>query len=164
VTLANGPRARAQRGATLVEFALVVPIVVLLLTAAVDLAFGVYAYNTVANAARTGARVAAVNQILTSPECDETRPLVNPADPHWSITACTVEAAVQLGVTAASVVVSFRAPPGSSLTCTGPLQVGCIASVTVQYSYSPITPLVGGMFPAMSMDSTSEVPIERVFP
>jgi len=52
----RGPH-RDERGSSLVEFALVIPVIMLLIFGAVDLGRAVYAYNTIANAARDGARV-----------------------------------------------------------------------------------------------------------
>ena len=58
--------ARRSRGQALVEFALVIPLFLLMLVALFDLGRAVFAYNTLTNAAREGARVAIVNQDLTS--------------------------------------------------------------------------------------------------
>jgi hypothetical protein len=153
-----------ERGVTLVEFALTLPIILALLFGAIDLGLAVYASNTVSNAAREGARVAAVNQILSSPDCDESIPVINPADPHWSIKTCAAHAAIGIAVTPADVDVSFAPPPGSSMTCTSPLKIGCVASVTVRFQYRPITPFIQAFIPAMTLDSTSQMQIERVFP
>jgi Flp pilus assembly protein TadG len=61
------PRDRS-RGQALVEFALAIPIVLLLMLGILDLGRAVFAYNSVANAARTGARVAIVNQEFSAVE------------------------------------------------------------------------------------------------
>ena len=45
-------------GQALVEFALVVPVLILLLFGILDFGRAIYAYNTIADAARDGARVA----------------------------------------------------------------------------------------------------------
>ena len=55
-------RRRRQRGQGLTEFALVIPIFLLLVVALFDLGRAVFAYNTLTNAAREGARIAIVNQ------------------------------------------------------------------------------------------------------
>ena len=62
-------------GQALVEFALVLPIFLLIVFGVFELGRAVFAYNTVANAAREGARVAAVNQIVSSPDCNESKPV-----------------------------------------------------------------------------------------
>jgi hypothetical protein len=51
-----------SRGQALVEFALVIPIFLLLSVALFDMGRAVFAYNTLTNAAREGARMAIVNQ------------------------------------------------------------------------------------------------------
>ncbi|HET9083769.1 MAG TPA: TadE family protein, partial [Candidatus Limnocylindrales bacterium] len=55
-----------ERGQALLEFALVLPIFILLLVAIFDLGRAVFAYNTLTNAAREGARMAIVNQYQPS--------------------------------------------------------------------------------------------------
>ena len=108
------PRARGQG---LVEFALVFPVFILLLFGIFDLGRAVYAYNTIGDAAREGARVAIVNQIQTSPDCVQDRPIQDLANPHWSIKACAIRWANALDLTASDVTVSYAAPPGITLTC-----------------------------------------------
>jgi Flp pilus assembly protein TadG len=131
----------------------------------VDLGRGVYTYTTIDNAARQGARVASVNQIETSVDCDESRPIEDPSDPHWSIKTCAAAAATGLGVTTAQVTVSYFPPPGNALlTCLPTLHVGCIARVNVQHTFQPATPIVGNLVGPIAMSSTAEVPVERVFP
>jgi Flp pilus assembly protein TadG len=156
-------RRGAPRGQTLVEFALVLPVLMLLILGIFDLGHGVYAYNTVANAARTGARIAAVNQVADSPDCSNTRPIVNVADPHWSIRRCAAEAAISLGVDPADVSVTYYAPAGSTFSC-ATLHLGCIARVTVHYRYDALTPVISRIVGTIVMDQTSEMPIERIFP
>ena len=56
-------RAGRPRGQALVEFALVFPVLILILLGIFEVGRAVFAYNTIGNAAREGARVAAVNQI-----------------------------------------------------------------------------------------------------
>src|SRR5688572_18556354 len=54
-----------DRGQALVEFALVIPIFLLILFGILDLGRAVYAYATLNNAAREGARVAVVDQTVS---------------------------------------------------------------------------------------------------
>jgi len=160
----RGGSRRASRGQGLVEFALVFPIIALLLFGLLDLGRAVFAYNTIGNAARQGARVAAVNQIQVSPDCNQSRPIEDPSDPHWSIKTCAANSATSLGVLPADVSVTYSTPVGTTLSCSPTLNVGCIATVTVNYAYRPMTPVISSIFPSMTMISTSQMPIERVFP
>ncbi len=157
---------RDPRGQGLVEFAVALPIIVLIFFGIFDLGRGVYAYNTIANAARAGARVAVVNQIETTPagDCNQSRPIENPGAPHWSIKTCAANSAVSLGIQTSAVTVMYSTPPTTTLSCSPSLNVGCIASVTVTYTYTPSTPVIAGLIGTIAMSSTSELPVERVFP
>jgi Flp pilus assembly protein TadG len=158
-------RARRRReGQALVEFALVFPVLVLILLGTFEIGRAVFAYNTIGNAAREGARVAAVNQIEESPDCVNDRPIVNPADAHWSIKRCAADKALTLGVTMSEVDVEYNAPPDVTYTCAPTLRVGCLATVTVRYTYRATTPIIGDILGPVALESVSEMPIERVFP
>lgn len=57
---------RRARGQAMVEFALVIPLLMLVLMGIFDLGRGVYAYNVVASAAREGARFGSLDPSNTS--------------------------------------------------------------------------------------------------
>ena len=157
-------RREGQRGQSLVEFAFVLPIIVLVIVAFIEVGRAVFAWNTIANAARQGARVAAVNQLSVVTDCDESRPIEDPYEPHWSIRGCAIAAAGPLGITSANVTVSYTSPPSTTLDCDPTLHVGCIAAITVTYDYSVSTPFLNWVIHSITMSQTSEMPIERVFP
>ena len=157
-------RRSGQRGQALVEFAFVLPIIVLVIVAFIEVGRAVFAWNTIANAARQGARVAAVNQLPDVTDCDESRPIEDPYEPHWSIRGCAIAAGGALGITSANVTVSYASPPSTTLTCDPTLHVGCIAAITVTYNYSVSTPFLNWVIQSFTMSQTSEMPIERVFP
>ena len=153
-----------SRGQSLVEFALIFPIIVLLVVGFVEVGRAVFAYNTIANAARQAVRVAAVNQIANVTDCDESRPVEDPYEPHWSIRGCAIAAATSLGLTTANVSVAYAPPPDTTLDCDPTLHVGCIASVTLTYQYRISTPFISLVISNFTMTQTSSMPIERVFP
>ncbi|MGC9523163.1 MAG: TadE/TadG family type IV pilus assembly protein [Anaerolineae bacterium] len=62
----NQPSERRGRGQTLVEFALLLPLLLLLLFGIIDFGIAVFRYNTVANVGREVARRGVVR-----PDCDE---------------------------------------------------------------------------------------------
>lgn len=165
-----GSRRRGSRGTrgvggqSLVEFALVFPLIVLLVVTFFELGRAVFAWNVVANAARQGARVAAVNQLANVTECDESRPVEDPYQPHWSYKGCAILAAKTIGVGPANVSVAYSPPPDTTLDCDPKLHVGCIAAVTVTYDFEVATPFVSWILGPFTMSQTSEMPIERVFP
>ncbi len=161
----TGQRRRDRsRGQSLVEFSLVIPIILLVIVGFFEIGRAVFAYNTIANAARQGARVAVVNQLADITECNEMWPIDDPYEPHWSIRGCAILAAKTIGITTSDVSVSFAAPPNTTLTCSPVLHVGCIASVTVTYHYSVATPFVNKLIGPITMVQTSRMPVERVFP
>ena len=164
-----GMRRRRQRsaGQSLVEFAFIVPIITLLAFGFIDIGRAVLTFNTVASAAREASRVASVNQLdpVAGPwQCDEGRPVEDVDDPHWTFRGCALNAGKTAGVATSDVVVSYAAPPGVTLTCSGTLNVGCIVTVTVTAHYIPITPVAGSLIGPITVTSTSSMPIERLFP
>jgi Flp pilus assembly protein TadG len=162
------PRTQPKaRGQSLVEFALVFPLVMLLILGGIDVARGVYAYNTLANAARHGARVAAVNQLDPSPPsslCEESKPIEDPSAPRWTWRGCTASSSSSIGVAPGSVSVGYAAPPGVVISCSPTLRVGCIATITVSTTWQPITPVISSLIGSITLSAVSEHPIERVFP
>jgi Flp pilus assembly protein TadG len=156
-----------QSGQGLVEFALVFPVIMLLVFGVFDIGRAVFAYNTITDAARRGARVAVVNQMAPATsvtQCDENMPVESVTSPTWSPRACAAAIAKPLGVQVGDVTVTYSTPAGSSMGCTTPLNVGCIATVTVHYSWAPVTPVIASLVGPITMSSTSQMPVERVFP
>ena len=125
---------------------MVVPFLLIILLVVIDVGRSIFAYNTVAEAARTAARVAIVDQNTT----DITNAVINDPRTKW------------LGLTSANVSVPTPTCNPSSTT----LVVGsCIASVTVTYQLSPFifaAPSVLVGMPTITLSSTSAMPIERV--
>jgi len=158
---------RRQRGQALVEFAFVFPLIAFLAFAFIDIGRAVFQWNTVTNAARQGARVAAVSQLdpVSGPwSCQANRPVVDVSSPNWTFRGCAVNAGATIGVAHGDVSVSYAAPAGVTLECSSALNVGCIATVTVVSHFVPITPIAGQLIGDLSMTSTSQMPIERLFP
>jgi len=149
-----------SRGQALVEFALVLPVLLLMLFGIIDFGRAIYAYNTLANASRAGVRVAIVNQNGPGVGCASGTAGTPPDSTKVSAQDCAVQAAVALGpVTAA---VSYR-----NLTDTAacsPVQVGCLAVMTTTYQFRPITPVISSLVGVIDLASTSKEPVEFVCP
>ena len=150
------------------EFALVLPLIVFIVTGAVDMGRAVFAYNTLANAARHGARVAAVNQLAppdTVTSCNEDMPIEDVTVPHWSAKACTASSALSMGVSPADVTLVYSDPPDDPLLdCSTTLHPNCLVSVSVTATWRPITPVISSMVGPINLSASSEIPLERVFP
>jgi Flp pilus assembly protein TadG len=136
-----------RRGQALVEFALVIPIFLFIFIALFDLGRGVFAYNSITNAAREGARLAIVNQ-------DSSRikqraigqvHIAETADP--------------------SVTIAYYSD--ASLTSACPtLNVGCMVAVSFETTYRPITPVISSfLFPdGVTFTARAVLPVEFTCP
>jgi Flp pilus assembly protein TadG len=150
---------RRGRGQALVEFALVIPIFLILLMAVFDLGRAVFAYNSITNAVREGARLAIVNQntaLITQRALDQTS---------------------LAGTGSPTVTISFRknTPNDDFMTnpdCqaytsnTRPMALNCVAVVTYQTTYRPITPLISNILfgSGVNLAATTTLNVEYVCP
>lgn len=148
------PKGRLQtatgRGQALVEFALIAPVLVLLLVAAIDIGRGVFAYNSVTNAAREGVRLAIVNQ-----------------EPTRIIQRAVAQSAL---AAAPNVTVEFRRSDPNDDPTANPICVtmttDCIAIVRFETTYRPITPIIQGiLFPSgVTLVARAFEPVEFICP
>jgi Flp pilus assembly protein TadG len=130
------PSRHSYRGQALVEFALVLPILVLLLVGVFDFGRAIFAYNSVSNAARSGARMAIVDQ-----NADAIR------------TAATREA---VGLDPLVVNVTYE------VGCATP-ETGCIVTVEVNHTWQAATPILGSIVGPITITSDSKMPVEREY-
>ncbi|MDQ2673263.1 MAG: pilus assembly protein [Chloroflexota bacterium] len=130
------------RGQAMVEFALVVPLFVLLLVGLFDVGRAVFAFHTVNNAAREAARLAIVDQTVAHIQ-DE-----------------AVLAASGLGLQVTDIDVSFEDNDGNPCTVVGSDDVYlCHAIVVVTYPYSASTPLIGNLIGQIDLVGESSFPV-----
>ncbi len=142
---------RGEKGQALVEFALLVPIFLVLMFAIVDFGMGFHSWITVTNSAREGARIGAVQATTAQIETRvrDTSDLIN-EDTKMTVT-------VGCGP-------SSDPPP----TGTCPSQPGESVVVRVDYDYDLITPLAslvaflsGDIIgPTLTLSSTAEMRLE----
>jgi len=120
----------------LAEFALVIPIVLLVFMGIFDFGRMIFAYNDISNAAREGARKAIVTQ---------------------NVTAITDEAmAATTGLATSEVDVNVT-------PCTT-LKIGCLITVNVAYDWKPITPIIGNVVGPITLSATTAMPVEHLQP
>lgn len=134
-----------RHGQSLVEFALILPIFLLVIFGIVDLGRGVYAYNTIQNAARQGVRVAIVDQ--------NTDVIVQEVRDH----------AVGLDIASSDVTVSFLQPDTMTTPCNTPIAISCEIEILVQYQFTPATPIIGNIVGTIDMSAASRQPVERSY-
>ncbi len=137
---------RLQRGAAALEFAIVLPVLVLLLLGIIDFGIVMGAQTQVANAAREGARAGALTGIYTQAE-----------------NAAENSIASMPGVTNAGTKIT--------ITCTTPAGANCSLSdsssdtgstikVSVAYVHTWISPVLLGMDPTITLHAESQMRIE----
>ena len=133
-------REDGEKGQALAEFALLVPIFLILLFAIVDFGMGFHSWITVTNSAREGARLG----VVAATEADITNRVFQTADLPDEATKMTVTVTNAQGLSGESVV------------------------VTVNYDYDLITPLAGLvqlvsgniLGPTLTFSSTAEMRLE----
>lgn len=142
-------RRRSHGGQALVEFALILPIFVLVLVGIFDMGRAVYDYNVISNAARQAIRLAIVDQNTTK--------ITNEAVQHATGIAGVGDVTVSFldGATATTYNQCSDAPTGCKL--------GWYAVITVSYDYTAATPLIGNLIGTIHMASTSKQAIESVY-
>jgi Flp pilus assembly protein TadG len=145
---------RSRRGQALVEFAVVLPVIVLVIMGLVDLGRGIFTYNTLAQASRQAARTAIVNQTSAT------------------VKSSAIAYAATLGLSASNVDVCFKTSKSTQTNCASSTddcsqadrEIGCLAVVVTHVTYAPMTPVISLLFRTISLSSTSIEPIEYVCP
>ena len=140
-------RSLSERGAAAVEFAIVAPLLFLLVFAIIDFGFAFHGWDAIQNAAREGARVGAVTPNVAN------------------ITARVRNASSFLDQSRMTVTVQCAKGGSSSFgTCgaAGSWAEGDLVRVTVTYDYSYMTPLPSfvGMGQTLHETSTTEARFE----
>lgn len=143
-TRGSGRRGARQRGTTIVEMAVVAPVVLILLIGTMDLGIAVYAYNTMAEAARAGTRYAAVHGSKAKKQAG---PAANDPEVEKTVRAYAP------GVIASDLTVASSWPDGDN-------EPGSRVTVTVNYDYRPATTWIIG-FTKLKLGSSSTMYISN---
>jgi hypothetical protein len=183
ITRARHSRTRGGQG--LVEFALVAPLLVLVVFLTIDFGRLVYTYNAIASASREGARLVALPPAESS-DCDalhrmevvgQAFPLTQDPNSMYQDSDPNVTSAPPAGVNAPTpgdqipqgqgYIYIYPAAADSLTQCDGHdrQQVcqnntdcpGTQASVQIEYAFVPITPIVRNMFPRIVVRTVSVV-------
>lgn len=147
-------RLRHRDGQSLVEFALVIPLVLLLLMGLFDFGRAIYAYNTISNAARDGARRAIVDQSTISPNL-----YVAEREAAQQATALGIDEADETQVH-----LDVLKPNLTDNCIAESERVGCVAVVTVRWQFQAITPIIGSFIGPITLSSATKLPIEFTKP
>lgn len=154
--LIGSRRKKGEKGQALVEFALLVPIFLILMFAIMDFGMGFYSWITVTNSAREGARLGAVHPPLDVP--------ASPCFGKVSLEECIEDrvretAGLPYEDTNLDVDVNCGDPPGPC-----PAQSGESVVVQVDYRYELMTPLaslIGNLIGStLNLSSTADMRLE----
>ena len=142
----------------MVEFALVLPILLLIMVGLFDVGRAIFAMSTTNNAAREGARLAIVDQ-MEDDICDRVAASsvglgINTADPCGDTTD---PVDVQIDYRDAS----DPATPNSCAEVGSPTIQGCLAVVRVEYEYQAATPFIGNIVGPVTISGESSFPVEN---
>jgi Flp pilus assembly protein TadG len=147
------------RGQTLVEFALIAPVFILILLAIFDIGRGVFAYTSATNAAREGARLAIVNQ--------DTASIYARIRSQSSVAENNNGDGSDVTVEFLRADASGNPIAGSSCVDTnGYISIGCLAVVRYETTFQPITPVVRQILFSSGVVLTAEtvLPVEFTCP
>jgi Flp pilus assembly protein TadG len=137
-------RARGERGAAAVEFALVVPLLLLLVFGMIDFGWAINRYTVLNNATREGVRLASLG-----------------ADSS-EISASVTDSLTDAGLDAAAVVVDLRCttPTGGACGSWADQASGGTAIITVSYTTDWLTPAGAIVGEELNISKTSRMRIE----
>lgn len=167
---AAGAGRERPRGQSLVEFALILPVFLLILFGLVDAGRFVYMNSVLSQAAREGARLGSVEAGWigsTDPSCGKAGGPVCPATVtalRNDILAAANRMVTPFGPIATGSLYLSCDPYGSAPTTAGWTGVGCannsannVASVRVELSFTPITPVLGQLLGMVMSGSATMV-------
>jgi hypothetical protein len=166
-----------QRGQSLVEMALVLPLFLLIVFGAIDMGLLVFGHSTLSQAAREGARVGAVEAYWIGrgdsmsptydPSCNQPGGPICPANLaafRADVLAATNRMLAPFGPIAdADLYTSCDASvaPGgawTSKTCSS-TNTGGLVSVRVVLRFTPITPIISQLIPSIEEDASATMVI-----
>jgi Flp pilus assembly protein TadG len=132
-------RLRHERGQDLVEYAVILPVLLLLVISIMQFGLIMFSYNTIADAAREGARFGAVH-------CSSFRPACTKDDPDIIAAA----RALTTGLNLANLTITQPAPSGGSI------------QVTVKYTVNliPFIPARTGVPSTLTLQAVSTMQTE----
>lgn len=137
----------SSRGQSLAEFALIMPVLLLLMMALFDIGRVVVAHTAITNAAREGARLAVVNQHVPWIE-ERVRGQTVIAEPD--------------------ITVEFREsgpnPDAADNDPCSPIEAGCIVRVQVDTTIGILTPIIGNLLAPVDLTAETQMAVDFVCP
>ena len=148
-----------SRGQSLVEFALILPIFLLILFGLFDMGRAVYYWSTINNASREAARELIVDQTFV---------MVSGQPVYTHARDVAKQHAVAVNLQDSEVYVDFRDPDTLETpdTCEIPdpthIRLGCFAVVEIDIPFTPATPVIGQLVGTLNLHGESRFAVEAV--
>jgi Flp pilus assembly protein TadG len=150
-------RVRRQRGAALVEFALIVTLFLMLVFGMIEFGLDYNNYISVRNGSREAARMGVVNDLLNAPSCKingtTVTPPANPATQTDATNALVCKAKDRIGLSSANTKIKIVVP---NPTIGGSLQL------CADYPVSAITGLIAPFVSGKAIVSSVTMRLEQV--
>ena len=153
-------RTKGQQAQALVEFALVLPVLLLILFVIFDFGRAIYFYNAISNAAREGGRTAIINQYPDAVRAKAAQQATAVGLPTTDPGGCPAAG----GPTTATNGVCFALRTGPTLggACPAPPTLGCVAVVDVKTTFTALTPVIGNIIGPIPITAQTKQIIEFV--
>ena len=135
---------RHSSGQTLVEFALIIPVFILMMVGVFDVGRAVYASSTINNAAHEAVRLAIVDQDVAD------------------VRGKAVSHAVGVGLAPTAVTIRWLNADYADLApCNATPVDGCTVEVVIDYQFTAATPIIGNLIGTINLQGVARQPIER---
>lgn len=157
--MSTGRRQRAKAQA-LVEFALVLPIFLLILFVIFDFGRAIYAYNAISNAAREGGRTAIINQYPDAVRAKAAQQATAVGLPTTDPGGCPSAGGPTTATSGVCLV--LRTGPTLDSACPTPPTLGCTAVVSVKTTFTALTPIIGNIVGPVPITAETKQIIEFV--
>ncbi len=145
-----------RRGQSVVEFALVIPVMLLILAGAIDLGRAFYAYVAVQNAAKEGALYGARHPLCDGPSAT----CQDPRNVRWIVANEAANLKDGSGKSPFTTQVACRKPDGTLVQPINDCVNGDIYVVQVTHSFRLVTPLLGDLLASsLTLGASSEATV-----
>jgi Flp pilus assembly protein TadG len=149
-----------ERAQALVEFALVLPVFLLILFTIFDFGRAIYAYNAISNAAREGGRTAIINQYPDAVRAKAAQQATAVGLPTTDPGGCPAAGGPTTAMS--GVCFTLRTGPALASACPAPPTLGCVAVVDVKTTFTALTPVIGNILGPIPITAETKQIIEFV--
>lgn len=151
--------ATTGRGQSLVEFALLLPLLLAIIFGVIDFGRSIFQYSTLSEGARQAGRLAVVDQTIAAIKAEAiSRSAGIKLDPDPNgVRTCFKDSSISGAQLACSITTSSTLCEGGTV-----VTIGCLAVVETQSTFRALTPVISNWVGDIVLTSRSVNPIENV--